>query len=87
MGELYVLGPWKGRDMNTTLKGPEREEVKHSTIDLTEDLKNMDGSIIEYRFVDNNRWVFARIRSDSDLPNGNYAIEGKFSFTFIESVT
>ena len=73
--------------MNTHLKGLEREEVKHGTIDLTEDLKNMDGSIIECRFVDDNRWAFARIRNDSDLPNGNYAIEGKLYFIFIEGVT
>lgn len=72
--------------MNTPLKGPERKEVKHGTIDLTEDLRNMDGSIIECRFVD-DRWMFVRIRNDSELPNGKHAIEGKFSFIFIESIS
>jgi len=49
-------------NVNTHLKGLEREEVKHGTIDFTGDLRNIDDAIIEFRFVD-NRWEFTRTRN------------------------
>lgn len=70
---------WKGLDLDK--KRSQREEVKHGSIKLTEELRNMDSSIIVCRYVDHH-WVFVRLRNDSDIPNGQNALEGNASFNF-----
>jgi len=44
-------------------EGSKRKEVKYTTIELTDELRNLDGSIIECCYVDRH-WVFARKRDD-----------------------
>ena len=57
-GSLYV-GPGKG---------PNRNEVKYGTIDLTDELRSMNGSIIECHYVD-HQWIFSRKRIDRNHPH------------------
>ena len=56
--------------------GAKREEVKYeSKIGLTDELRTMNGCIIECRLVD-NRWSLVRKRTDRKHPNGLRAISG-----------
>jgi len=57
--------------------GARREEVKYAKIDLTDELRTMNGFIIECRFVD-NRWSLVRKRTDRKHPNGLRAISGYY---------
>ncbi len=59
-------------------RGQGREELKYGTIDLTNEMREMDGSVIECRYVDPN-WVNVRpSRHDrEDNRNGLQAIQGK----------
>lgn len=61
-GDLFVVGPG-------------RIEMKYTTIDLTDDLKKMNGSIIECRYVDHH-WIFVRLRNDRKHPNGRRTVIG-----------
>ena len=63
--------------------GPYRKEVKYDTIALTDDLRELDGEIIDCRYVDHH-WIFMKLRKDRKHPNGKRAINGKrklFNYT------
>lgn len=49
------------------------DELKCAQIDLTDELRSMNGSIIEchYDYVD-LKWTFSRVRSDLERPNVRY---------------
>ena len=63
IGELYVLGPWPN---NTT--------AKFDDIQLTDELRKLDGRIIDCIYVD-NQWVFQKLRNDRKHPNRREAAE------------
>ena len=44
-------------------EGSTRKEVKYATIELTDELRDLDGSIIECYYVDHH-WVFSRKRDN-----------------------
>jgi len=59
-------------------KGPNREEVKYGTINLTDELRNMNGSIIECHYVD-HQWIFLRKRTDRNHPHAKSTTESNFN--------
>ena len=63
-GELHVSGPWPN---NTT--------AKFDDIQLTDELRKLDGRIIDCIYVD-NQWVFQKLRNDRKHPNVRQAAEG-----------
>lgn len=54
--------------------GPEQKEMQFKSIELTDELMTMDGSIIECRYTDRRNWNFVRVRTDRKLPNGLHTI-------------
>lgn len=54
---------------------PNEDEVNYATIPLTDELRKLDGHIIECHYVD-SQWVFFRPRKDRMTANGLKAIEG-----------
>ncbi len=67
MADLYALtGPGKG---------PNREEARYATIELTDELRDMNGSIVECCFVDQH-WIFVRKRVDRYRPYTKFTIQG-----------
>ncbi|KAK4023699.1 hypothetical protein OUZ56_009098 [Daphnia magna] len=52
-------------------------EIKwDETIPLTDEIRNLDGCIVDCRYVD-QRWMFVKQRFDRNIPNGKRALEGK----------
>ena len=65
--------------------GPYRKEVKYDTIALTDELRKLDGEIIDCRYVDHS-WIFMKLRQDRKHPNGKRSVDGKrklFNFIII----
>ncbi|XP_057374511.1 mRNA-capping enzyme-like [Daphnia carinata] len=56
--------------------GPYRTEIKWETIPLTDELRKLDGQIVDCRYVDHH-WVFVKERLDRNHPNGKSALLGK----------
>jgi len=55
---------------------PKGVETKAAySIDLTEELRALDGAIIECRYVD-RRWFFVRVRNDCEYPNVHIWLSG-----------
>lgn len=51
-------------------------EIKwDETILLTDEIRNLDGCIVDCRYVD-QRWMFVKQRFDRNIPNGKRALEG-----------
>ncbi len=74
-GELLY---WKGANYPIN-----EDEIEYATIPLTDELRKLDGHIIECHNVD-SRWVFVRPRRDRMNPNGLKAIQGiKHIFIFV----
>ncbi|EFX64761.1 hypothetical protein DAPPUDRAFT_229747 [Daphnia pulex] len=63
VAELHMLGPY-------------RSEIKYDTIKLTEEIKKLDGCIIDCRYFE-HQWIFITQRHDRNHPNGRRAIMGK----------
>jgi mRNA-capping enzyme len=53
-------------------------------IRLTDEMKMLDGCIIDCRFFD-HQWVFMKQRHDRDHPNGRQAVTGKLSLLHFSS--
>ena len=51
-------------------------EIVHDTISLTDELRQMNGQIIQCVRID-DKWIFDRLRTDRKHPNGKSAIRGK----------
>lgn len=61
-GELHLLtGKWL--------------EVYFADIALTDDIRQMNGKIIQCHYVD-GKWVFKRLRNDRAIPNGSTTVQG-----------
>jgi hypothetical protein len=56
--------------------GSERIEIKYDTIRLTEEMKMLDGCIIDCRYFE-HQWIFIKQRHDRNHPNGRRAVMGK----------
>ncbi|XP_046456075.1 mRNA-capping enzyme-like isoform X2 [Daphnia pulex] len=63
VAELHVIGPY-------------RSEIKYDTIKMTEEIKKLDGCIIDCRYFD-HQWIFIKQRHDRNHPNGRRAVMGK----------
>lgn len=70
-----TLKPFSESTGNLYVVGPGRIEMKYTTIDLTDELKKMNGSIIECRYVDHH-WILVRLRNDRKHPNGRRTVIG-----------
>ena len=55
--------------------GPRRREIEFDTINLTPELMEMDGKIIECHRID-NQWIFHHLRTDRTHPNGRRSVTG-----------
>lgn len=64
--------------------GPDQKGIKYANIYLTDELRKLDGLIIECRNVD-HLWVFDRIRNDRLRPNGMKTIDGTRTKLIIHS--
>ncbi|XP_057374510.1 mRNA-capping enzyme-like [Daphnia carinata] len=58
--------------------GRDCAEEFYEKILLTDEIRNLDGCIIDCRYVD-HRWVFVKQRFDRKIPNGHRALNGKLS--------
>ena len=62
--------------------GPGRRKIKYDTINVTPEMKKMDGEIIECRRVD-HQWIFDHLRIDRTHPNGRRTVNGNcISFVY-----
>ena len=61
--------------------GPFRREIKYDTIALTNDIRELDGEIIDCRYVDHH-WIFLKVRKDRKHPNGKRAVLSKRKLLF-----
>lgn len=68
-GHLYAIGP-----------NPEGEEVRAGAIDLTAELRTLNGRVIECQKI-NGRWVFVRVRNDREHPNVHLSKYGTYLHT------
>ncbi len=60
--------------------GANGQEVKYKSIAITDELRAMNGSIIECRYNDHAEiWDFLRVRSDCLEPNTRLYTTGRFS--------
>ncbi|EFX79314.1 hypothetical protein DAPPUDRAFT_319589 [Daphnia pulex] len=66
-GQLYVGGG-----------GPHVQEIVHGQIALTEEIKKLDGCIIDCRYFD-HQWLFIKQRHDRNYPNGRRSVMGKLA--------
>ncbi|KAI9556336.1 hypothetical protein GHT06_018910 [Daphnia sinensis] len=64
------------KEAHLLVGGPYRTEIKWETIPLTDDLRKLDGCIVDCRYVDHH-WVFVKERLDRRHPNGKSALLGK----------
>ena len=53
----------------------DRIEIKYDMIRLTDEMKMLDGCIIDCRYFD-YQWIFMKQRHDHDHPNGRQAVKG-----------
>jgi mRNA-capping enzyme len=51
------------------------QEIVHGQIALTEDIKKLDGCIIDCRYFD-HQWLFIKQRHDRNYPNGRRSVMG-----------
>ncbi|XP_046655756.1 mRNA-capping enzyme-like isoform X2 [Daphnia pulicaria] len=72
--EYWRSGDLKRAELHAV--GAHRSEIYFATIELTKELRNLDGRIIECRFAD-RQWIFVRQRNDRHHPNGRNAIFNK----------
>ncbi len=63
-GQLYVGGG-----------GPHVQEIVHGQIALTEEIKKLDGCIIDCRYFD-HQWLFIKQLHDRNHPNGMRSVMG-----------
>ena len=54
-------------------------EVKFATINIPDELRTKDGSIVECHMV-NDRWNFVCVRNDREDPNVKVTKLGKFGY-------
>ncbi|EFX64763.1 hypothetical protein DAPPUDRAFT_265826 [Daphnia pulex] len=54
----------------------DRIEIKYAIIRLTDEMKMLDGCIIDCRYFE-HQWIFIKQRHDRDHPNGSQAVKGK----------
>ena len=60
--------------------GANDQEVKYKSIAITDELRAMNGSIIECRYDDHTEtWDFLRVRRDNQEPNTRLYTSGRFS--------
>ena len=71
------IRPGNDRTADLLVVGPGRRDMKYDTINLTPEMKEMDGEIIECRRVD-HQWIFDHLRTDRTHPNGRRAVNGIF---------
>lgn len=53
-------------------------EIKWETIPLTDELRKLDGCIVDCAYLDHH-WVFVKQRHDRRHPNGKRALLGIFN--------
>ncbi len=53
--------------------------MKFGSIALTDEIRELDGRIIDCYYVD-NQWVFKKLRNDREHPNGRIAVTSKQMF-------
>ncbi|XP_046651275.1 mRNA-capping enzyme-like [Daphnia pulicaria] len=58
--------------------GPNLSEIKYDTIRLTEEIKTLDGCIIDCRYFE-HQWIFIKQRHDRNHPNGRRAVMEKMA--------
>jgi len=63
-------------------KGPERQEAKYTWINLTDELRKLNGFIIDCQYVEQH-WIFVRQSVDRYRPNTKFTIYGLFTFFLI----
>ncbi|KAI9556338.1 hypothetical protein GHT06_018912 [Daphnia sinensis] len=63
------------KEADLLIGGPNKEK-KYETIPLTDEIRKLDGRIVECRYVDHH-WVFVKQRLDRDYANGRKALTGK----------
>ncbi len=51
------------------------EEIPYATIHVTDEIREMDGRIADFRYV-NQQWVFSAPRYDRQHPNGKNTLKG-----------
>uniref|UniRef100_A0A0P5PKB4 Mrna-capping-enzyme n=1 Tax=Daphnia magna TaxID=35525 RepID=A0A0P5PKB4_9CRUS len=64
------------KEADLLVGGPNRTEMKWETIPLTDEIRKLDGCIIDCRYEDHH-WVFVKERLDRNHPNGRNALLGK----------
>ena len=64
-GHLFAIG-----------SKPKGVETQAGSIDLTDELRAMDGAIIECRSNVDRRWNFVRVRNDCENPNVHIWLSG-----------
>jgi len=65
-GGLYVGGTGKSMD-------------EYCEINLTEEIQEFDGKIIDCKYAD-NQWIFVKVRNDRQHPNGRRTVVSKYLF-------
>ncbi len=62
--------------------GDNMVEVNFAMIKLTDEIRELDGRIIDCHYVDNQCWVFSKLRDDRKYPNVKLVIESMKLFDF-----
>jgi hypothetical protein len=55
--------------------GPHRQEIKYDDITLTDEIRKLDGCIIDCRYFE-HQWIFMKQRLDRNHPNGSRSVIG-----------
>ena len=77
------IQPGKSDIGDLLVVGPGRREMKFDTMNLTSEMKEMDGKIIECRRAD-HQWIFDHETTDRSHPNGRRAVNGKTTLHSIQ---
>jgi hypothetical protein len=62
--------------------GDDMVEINFALIKLTDEIRELDGRIIDCHYVDNQCWVFSKLRDDRKYPNVKPVIESMKLFDF-----
>jgi hypothetical protein len=72
---IFVFSP---AEAELYVGSQDRIEIKYDMIRLTDEMKMLDGCIIDCRYFD-HQWIFIKQRHDRNHPNGSRAVMGKLN--------
>jgi hypothetical protein len=52
-------------------------DMKFASIKLTDEIRELNDRIIDCYYVDNQQWVFKKLRNDRQHPNGKIAVTSR----------